>query len=116
MKRRAPGMARGKKTGGRNFTKGDPRAGRPKGSKDKIPRTWKGSIKAIFEAISSEQPELLRDAMVKGLKAKAPKSFPYLQLAVHYIDGRPRQAIELTGADDKPITFTLRLDPHADEA
>lgn len=96
-------MAKGRKTGGRNFTKGDKRAGRPKGSKDKIPRTWKHSLKVVFEEVCAEHPDVLHAAMLAGFRAGAPKSFPYLQLAAHYIDGRPITVLELTGKGGGPI-------------
>lgn len=62
--------------------------GRPKGSKDVVPRTFKGSVKRIWEEVATENPELLYAAMVKGLKAPAPKSFQYLQLLKVTVDGR----------------------------
>lgn len=62
--------------------------GRPKGSKDAVPRTFKGSIKRIFEEIATDDPDLIYRAMVKGLKASAPKSFQYLQLLRASIDGK----------------------------
>lgn len=69
--------------------------GRPKGSKDSVSRSFKGSIKQIFEDIATEDPELIYDAIVKGLKAPAPRSFSYLQLMTVYIDGRPREAVPI---------------------
>lgn len=88
-------MARGKKTGGRNFTKGDPRAGRPKGSRDKIPRSFKTSVRALFEEVANQKPDLLKSTIERGLKAAAPKSFQYLQLAAYYIDGKPAETIKV---------------------
>lgn len=66
--------------------------GRPKGSKDRISRTFKGSLKAVFEEIATKEPDLIYQAVIKGLKAPAPKSFQYLQLMTVYIDGRPTDA------------------------
>lgn len=40
-------MAKGRKTGGRDFIKGDPRAGRREGAKDKRPRI--GRIRAVYQ-------------------------------------------------------------------
>jgi hypothetical protein len=85
--------------GGRKRTtwtkKTRPKGGRKKGSKDRVPRSFKGSIKKIFEEIASEQPELIYQAVEKGLKAPAPKSFPYLQLVTAYIDGKPMEAVPI---------------------
>lgn len=86
-------MARGKKTGGRNFKKGAP--GRPKGSKDKVPRTFKASIRAVYQELATEKPELFRTAIERGLRASAPKSFQYVQLGAHYLDGKPIETVKL---------------------
>lgn len=80
-------MAIGKKTGGRDFRPGE--GGRKKGSKDKVPRTFRASVRAIFAEIASTKPKVIRKAIVKGLKASPPKSFPYLQLGALYLDGKP---------------------------
>jgi hypothetical protein len=80
-------MAIGKKTGGRDFLPGE--GGRKKGSKDKVPRTFKASVRAIFAEIASTKPKLIRNAIVEGLKAPPPKSLPYLQLGALYLDGKP---------------------------
>jgi hypothetical protein len=69
--------------------------GRPKGSKDVVPRTFKGTIKRIFEDVATENPEVIHAAILKGLKAPAPKSFAYLQLMTVTIDGREAQAVPL---------------------
>lgn len=90
-------MARGFKTGGRDFQLGAPGPGRPKGSRDKVPRTFKASVRAIFAEVAAEQPGLLRDAILRGIQADPPKSYPYLQLAAHYLDGKPAERPHLTG-------------------
>ncbi len=64
-----------------------------KGAKDRVPRSFRGSIKAIFEEVASEDPKLIYDAVIRGLKAPAPKSFQYLQLVTAYIDGKPTDAV-----------------------
>jgi len=87
-------MARGKKTGGRNFAKGH-HTGRKKGSKDAVPRSFKASIKAVFADVASTDPALITRAIRKGLAAAPPKSFPYLQLAAYYIDGKPAETVRV---------------------
>lgn len=89
-------MALGKKTGGRDFRPGQ--GGRKKGSKDKIPRSVKASIAAIYEEVASDNPEIIRDAIVRGLKAPPPKSFPYVNLGALYLDGKPTERSDV--ADD----------------
>lgn len=85
-------MARGKKTGGRNFARGN--KGKPKGAKDIVPRGFKRSIKALYERLADEQPALFEQALVKGLKARAPFSFQYLQMGAHYLDGKPAETVK----------------------
>jgi hypothetical protein len=86
-------MARGRKTGGRNFPMGNP--GKPKGAKDTVPRAFKGSIRVLYQEFISGRPELFRIALERGLKAAPPKSFPYFQLGAYYLDGKPRDSIEV---------------------
>ena len=85
-------MARGRKTGGRDFRKGC--AGRPMGARDAVPRSFRASVRAILAEVASENPNLIRGAILRGLKAAPPKSFQYLQLAAHYLDGRPVERLE----------------------
>jgi hypothetical protein len=98
-------MARGKKTGGRNFKKGQ--GGRKKGAKNKVPGSFKSSVKALYEEIAAKAPELLHNAIVKGLKAAPPKSYQYLQLGAYYIDGKPAETVnirpDLSGLTDDEI-------------
>jgi hypothetical protein len=98
-------MAIGKKTGGRDFRPGQ--GGRRKGAKDRIPRTFKASVRAIFEEVAATHPQMLRDAVTKGLAAPPPKSYPYLQLLAHYVDGKPTEPPSGTGADG--LIFPDRL-------
>ena len=72
-----------------------PRPGRPRGSKDKVPRSAKASIAAIFREVASDNPELIREAVIKGLQSEPPKSFGYLQLLSAYVDGRPAENLKM---------------------
>ncbi len=98
-------MAIGKKTGGRDFRPGQ--GGRRKGAKDKIPRTFKASMRAIFEEVAATHPHTLRDAVTKGLTAPPPKSYPYLQLLAHYLDGKPTEPPSSPGPEG--LVFPERL-------
>lgn len=92
--------------------------GRPKGSKDVVPRTFKGTVKRIFEEVATENPDLIHAAIVKGLKAPAPKSFQYLQLLTVTIDGREAQAIPLEQIRDFLRSMTglfLEIVPDAEQ-
>jgi len=82
---------------GVRFTKGDPRCGRPKGAKNKLPG---GSIRAMFKWLAEEHPNLYRDAIVRGLRAREAKSFPFVALAAAYIDGKPVERL-LVQADTR---------------
>jgi hypothetical protein len=73
------------------------RSGRRKGSKDKVPRSLKMSIVRICQEVVTQDPALIRRAIRNGLKARPPASFPYLQLAAHYLDGRPGVRVEVKG-------------------
>ncbi len=50
------------------------------------------SVKRILMDIVGVQPELLYDAIIEGLKAPPPRSFPYIALAAAYLDGKPIDA------------------------
>ena len=53
-------------------------------------------MRAVFEDIATTEPETIRDAILRGLKAHPPKSLPYLQLAALYLDGPPAQAVDVS--------------------
>ena len=72
--------------------------GRPKGSKDSIPRTFRASIKKVFEDIATTEPKLIKKAVREGLASVPPKSFAYVQLAAPL----PRRQ---TDRQDRPHTF-----------
>jgi hypothetical protein len=87
-------MARGKKTGGRNFKKGN--RGRPKGAKDKVPRTFKASIKNIYERLAIDEPALYENAIRRDLKSKRGSvAFQHTQLAAYYLDGKPAETVKV---------------------
>jgi hypothetical protein len=83
--------------------------GRRKGSKNKIPRSVKALILGICEQIVTENPELIRRALVAGLTAKPPRSCPYLQLAVYYLDGTAAIGICLLG--HRPMQDGIAIAP-----
>jgi hypothetical protein len=49
----------------------------------------KASIKKIIKDLATTEPELFREAIIAGLLAPPPRSFPYLALAAAYLDGKP---------------------------
>lgn len=76
--------------------------GRPKGSRDKVTRTFKASIKHVFEEVATEDPELIRTAVLRGLRGRPREAFPYVQLAAFYLDGKPAETIKLNAPPMQP--------------
>jgi hypothetical protein len=71
--------------------------GKPKGAKDEVPRSFKASIRAVYEKIQHERPELFVTAIERGLMSRRPKeAFPYVKLYAELI-GEMKQQVELTG-------------------
>ena len=75
--------------------KRDAGPGRPKGSRNKIPPSLKLSFRKVCEEIGVDEPQLVREAFRKGLAARAPQSFPYLQIWAHFTDGKPKDTVEV---------------------
>ena len=99
-------MARGTKTGGRPFTKGNP--GRLKGAKDRVPRA---SIRGAIRAVAAKDPALFETILRKGLGLAAPSNFRYLELCAHYLDGKPTQAVAFD--TDQPLKVITIVPPAA---
>jgi hypothetical protein len=64
--------------------------GRPKGSE-------RASIVALLDEIARKHPGKIRDAFLAGIEARPPRSFAYLQLLTHYLDGKPKDTLALEG-------------------
>ncbi len=101
-------MAKGRKTGGRDFVPRDPRAGRPKGVKDKVPCSLKASLKRIYEELVGENEAEIKEAIRKKLLQA--DNF-HVQIAIHYLDGKPADQVHVT--DNRP-PFLLVLGPRRD--
>lgn len=69
-------------------------AGKPRGAKDKHPRSAKRAVLQLLEDFGNDTT-LIRDVLKKGLTAKAPSSFPYLRLIVEQHAGIPDQNVNL---------------------
>jgi hypothetical protein len=81
--------------------------GRPKGSKDAVPKSFKASIKRVFEDLATDEPDLIRAAVLRGLRGRPRESFPYVQLAAHYIDGKPADTVKLESPHASPCVVVL---------
>ncbi|MBP7779487.1 MAG: hypothetical protein KA371_20405 [Acidobacteria bacterium] len=54
-----------------------------------LSKVQNASVKRILRDVVGTQPDLLRDAIIEGLQAPPPRSFPYIALAAAYLDGKP---------------------------
>ena len=81
------------------------RVSKPKGSKDRVPRSVKASIVAVIQDVVNTEPALIRQAVIDGFRARPPKSFAYLQLAAAYLDGETQKRVEITGATGGPSNW-----------
>lgn len=79
--------------------KRDAGPGRPAGRSNKVPASFKASCKRIFEEISSEDPAILKNAILRGLKGRPREAFPYVQLAAYYLDGKPKEQVHVDGSE-----------------
>lgn len=98
-------MAKGRKTGGRDFQPGDPRAGRPPGAKDKVPRSIKATIRQLYEEILATDREAVKAALRKKLLAG---DHHHVQLAAYYLDGKPVERVDVEADPRPPFIIALR--------
>ncbi len=77
-------MARGRKTGGRDFAPGNPGGGRPPGA----PNLVTPSIKAIFRELAQEERARLKQTL-RTLLLRPRTCLEVLRLMTPYLDGRP---------------------------
>lgn len=74
--------------------------GKPKGAKDEVPRSFKASIRAVYEKLQHERPEMFVNAIERGLTSRRPKeAFPYVKLFAELL-GEMKQQVEVSGALD----------------
>lgn len=72
--------------------------GRPKGAHDKVPRSFKASIRAMYERLAKTEPELFEAAIRRDLQnRRGVAAFHHVQLAAAYLDGKPKDRIEHSG-------------------
>ena len=89
--------------------------GRPPGSRNKVSGDFKKALRDVFEEIHTTHPTLIRRAVEKGLRARPPGSFQYLQLALAYSLGKPANKLELSGQVELP-TIINHFHGDADDA
>lgn len=54
-----------------------------------LTRVKHASVKRIMREIVTDNPEEIRAAILEGIQAPPPRSFPYIALAAAYLDGKP---------------------------
>lgn len=80
------------KHGGRDFPKGSP--GKPKGAKDRFPRSAKRIVEHLLETYGTD-PTLLDAAMRRGLQARPGVTAPYCKMVIEHNLGAPDQKVSL---------------------
>jgi hypothetical protein len=69
--------------------------GKPDGAKDIVPRSFKASVKAVYEQIVADEPDILINAIRRGLAERNAKArFPYVRMLAE-LQGELRQQIDL---------------------
>jgi len=72
--------------------------GRHKGSKDRVPRSFRASIRRMYEHLVTTEPQLFEDAIRRDLQnRRGVAAFHHVQLAAHYLDGKPADQVNLSG-------------------
>jgi len=71
------------------------RIGRPRGSKDSVPRDVRASVKAVIEEVVSERQESIYDAVLSGIESGPRNAHNYLRLCAEYTDGKPDATLNL---------------------
>ena len=88
-----------RKTGGRDFTEGNP--GRPKGARNKTT----AEVRTLALSIVGE-PGYLKKLKARIASGKAQK---IEELLWHYAFGKPKEQVEHRGEDGGPIKLNLRV-------
>ena len=96
-------MSKKAKPRGKPFVKGDPRAGRPKG----VPNKATQEIREIAQGLTTANPEWIEATRQRLLAGT--ESSTVVALLLHYAHGKPKETVELSDPDGKPLSFTLTL-------
>lgn len=89
---------RGKKA---PFKKGNP--GRPKGSKNKLPRSVMQTMREICEKIISSENTTLRSALMRGVRSHPRFAFNYIRLLAEYNEGKPKETLDLNATFNEQV-------------
>lgn len=91
-------MALGRKTGGRDFPKGNP--GRPVGARDRAPRTFRALAQQFVDTHEAD----IEASLERGVRDRR-QSHKYLAI----LAGLEKQQVELGGAGGGPVEIRFRL-------
>lgn len=81
--------------------------GKPKGAKDHVPRSFKASLRAVYDEVLSEDPDILKAAVIRGLRARKPKeAFPYVRIFAE-LQGELKHVVQF---EDVPAFRVVRDD------
>ena|SRR5690242_11089920 len=87
--------------------------GKPPGAKDTVPRSFKKTLLAVYEDIQSSEPDIVRDAVRKGLRGRPKEAFNFVKLYADLM-GELKQKVELSGnvtvSDDQLADIRQQLD------
>ena len=78
---------------GRPFQKGAP--GKPKGAKDRYPRSAKRAMELMLEAYALGKLPMVMQALDKGIAARPPSSARYIEMIIEHVKGLPDQKVDL---------------------
>jgi len=95
--------SKSKKPRGKPFQKGDPRAGRPKGTQNKVTVEVREAAKALVE--DPVYRARLQRRLLRGKLAPALESMLW-----HYAYGKPKETHEVTGPDGGPVEVLTRIE------
>lgn len=88
---------------GKPFVKGDPRAGRPKGTPNKVTIEVRELARAMVEN------ETYRSRL--GRRLRSGKLAPAVETMLwHYAYGKPKETHEVTGPDGGPVELVTRIE------
>ena len=85
-------------------------AGKPKGAKDRFPRSAKRAVVALLERFGTDTA-LLETVLTKGLQARPPSSFPYLRLVIEQSLAAPEHVVDMRDALARKLVNELHPGP-----
>lgn len=88
--------------------KGSAAVGRPKGKKDRVPKSVRASVAAILTRVVKEKHKTVESAIVDGISSGPRHADRYLRLAAEYVDGKPVDTVHLNASFNQTELKTAR--------